>query len=260
MDTEKAHAAYMVLYKRLSIFKRLINSPAYQNQLVDEVDASQSTIYRALKQLEDYNLVKKQDGMYAPTTFGEIVYTQYERTDEIVRTFAESKRLLETRQEIGTVLDPSVARDATTLVTGETRLDLVYEYLEEQVSEAAKISGVVPTIFSAMVETYLTQTTANQLDAEFVFGREATEHVKTNLSDEFKTLINTGNFDAYSYSGELPMGVVVITEPVKHVLVVIHDDIGVVRGVIDSKDKAAVTWAIDWYSKHEAESTPLTLS
>ncbi|EMA35382.1 hypothetical protein C445_05443 [Halobiforma lacisalsi AJ5] len=260
MDTEKAHAAYMVLHKRSSIFERLIDGPAYQNQLVDEVDASQSTIYRGLKQLEDHDLVKKQDGMYVPTTFGEVVYTQYERTDEIVRTFAESKRLLETRQEIGTVLDPSVARDATTRVIGETRPDLVYEYLEEQVSEAAKISGVVPTIFSPMVETYLTQTTANRLEAEFVFGREATEHVQTKLSDEFKTLINTGNFDAYSYSGEIPMGVVVITEPIEHVLVVIHDDIGVVRGIIDSKDRAAVTWARDWYSKHKAESTPLTLS
>ncbi|WP_238593299.1 hypothetical protein [Natronobacterium lacisalsi] len=46
MDTEKAHAAYMVLHKRSSIFKRLIDGPAYQNQLVDEVDASQSTVYR----------------------------------------------------------------------------------------------------------------------------------------------------------------------------------------------------------------------
>ncbi|EMA44578.1 helix-turn-helix transcriptional regulator [Halobiforma nitratireducens] len=193
MDAEKAHAAYMVLHKRSSIFKRLIDGPAYQNQLVDEVDASQSTVYRGLKQLEDHNLVKKQNGMYAPTTFGEIIYTQYERTDEIVQTFVESKQLLETGQEIGSVLDPSVALDATTLVIGKTRPDRVYEYLEEQVSEAAKISGVVPTIFSAMVETYLTQATANQLDAEFVFGKKATEHVQTELSNEFKTLLNTGN-------------------------------------------------------------------
>ncbi|WP_244510244.1 helix-turn-helix domain-containing protein [Natronobacterium texcoconense] len=49
----------MVLHKRLSIFKRLIDGPAYQNYLADEVDASQSTIYRGLKQLEDHNLVKK---------------------------------------------------------------------------------------------------------------------------------------------------------------------------------------------------------
>ncbi|WP_247005058.1 helix-turn-helix transcriptional regulator [Halosolutus gelatinilyticus] len=260
MDAEKSHAAYMALHKRSSIFKRLIEDPAYQNQLVNEVDASQSTVYRGLKQLEDHNLVKRQNGMYATTTFGEIVYTQYERTDEIVQTFAESERLLETRQEIGTVLDPSVACDATTLVIGETRPDLVYEYLEEQVSEAAKISGVVPTVFSAMVDTYLTQVTENRLDAEFVFGREATEHVQTKLSDEFKTLLNTGNFEAYSYSGEIPMGVVVITEPVEHVLIVIHDDIGVVRGVIDSKNRAAVSWGIDWYSKHETDSTPLSLS
>ncbi|AFZ74665.1 hypothetical protein SAMN05443661_11293 [Natronobacterium gregoryi] len=48
MDAEKAHAAYMVLHKRLSIFKRLVDGPAYQNYLADEVDASQSTIYRGL--------------------------------------------------------------------------------------------------------------------------------------------------------------------------------------------------------------------
>ncbi|SDR29332.1 helix-turn-helix transcriptional regulator [Natronobacterium texcoconense] len=260
MDWEKAHAAYMVLHKRLSIFKRLLDAPAYQNQLVDEVDASQSTVYRGLNQLEDHNLVEKQDGMYIPTTFGQIVYTQYDRTDEIVRTFAESKRLLETKQQIGTVLDPSIARNATTHVIGEMRSDLVYEYLEEQVSGASKMGGVVPTIFRPIVETYLNKTAANQLDAEFVFGKEATEQVQTKLSDEFKSLFNTGNFDAYSYSGEIPMGVVVITEPVEHVLVVIHDDIGVVRGIIDSKDRTAITWAKDWYSKHEAESTPLTLS
>lgn len=260
MDAEKSHAAYIALHKRSSIFERLIDGMAYQNQLVGEVEGSQSTIYRGLKQLEEHNLVEKQDGMYGPTTFGKIIYTQYERTDEIIRTFTESKRLLETRQKIGKVLDPTVARNATVHVIGDTRPDLVYEYLEEQVSEASKISGVVPTIFSTMVEKYLTQTTANRLDAEFVFGKEAADYVQTKLSDEFKTLLNTGNFDAYSYSGKIPMGVVVITEPVEHVLIVIHDDIGVIRGVIDSKDKAAVTWAKGWYSKHEAESASLTLS
>ncbi|MFP8955079.1 helix-turn-helix transcriptional regulator [Natrialbaceae archaeon A-arb3/5] len=258
MGIDEQLDVYTTLLKRVSIFEYLLDSPTYQNELVEEINVSQSTVYRGLKQLEDQNLIEKENGFYSPTEFGKVMYVQYERTNKIIRTLSESIRLFETTQNIGAVLDPSVARDATIVETGETRMDLVYEYLEKQVSEATEIRGVVPTISPSLVETYLTRTEAGQLDAKFVLGEEATKLAQTKLEDEFTALRNTGNFNAYSHSSTIPMGVIVITEPNERVLVVVHDDIGVVRGVIDSKNDTAVAWGQNWYSEHIDESTLLT--
>lgn len=248
---------YMTLLNRTAIFEALINSPAYQNELVDQVNESQSTVYRGLKQLEDHNLVEKQEGMYVPTDFGEIIYTQYKRTEEIIQTLTESKRLFETVQDVGPILDPSVARDATILEVRNTRTDLVYQHLKKQISKATKIRGVVPTILPSIFEIYLNKTETGQLDASFVFGKEATELAQSRFKDKFRAVCNTGNFSAYSHSNEVPMGVVVIMEPIERVLIIVHDHIGVVLGIIDSNNNSAVRWGENWYFEHLDGSSAL---
>jgi tetratricopeptide (TPR) repeat protein/DNA-binding transcriptional ArsR family regulator len=61
-----------VLTRRVDVLQRLADAPAHVRDLVDELDQSRSTINRAIGELEDADLVKRDDDGYAATTAGRL--------------------------------------------------------------------------------------------------------------------------------------------------------------------------------------------
>lgn len=55
------------LLQRVNLLEYLLDTPADQSELNQELDESRSTIYRGLDTLEEHDLIEKQDGVYRVT-------------------------------------------------------------------------------------------------------------------------------------------------------------------------------------------------
>lgn len=242
------------LLQRVNLLEYLLDTPADQSELNQELDESRSTIYRGLNSLEEQGLIEKQDGVYLPTTYGILVFNEYQRFADTMNCLLQHREIFDTKQSIETVLHPSLFQDATILSTNDNMVEEIYEKLQTSLSEASLIYGIAPTIFSNQVELYLEKTTADELTAEFILPISAVEYLQSNFSEELETLLTTGNFSIQVCQETPPLGLVAVLEPTEKTVVVVHDEIGTVRGIIISKNPEAITWGRETYQKFREES------
>ncbi|WP_435196475.1 helix-turn-helix transcriptional regulator [Natronomonas sp. EA1] len=242
-----------ILLQRVNLFKYLLETPADQSELNRELDESRSTIYRGLKRLEENGLIEKQDSVYQPTNYGILVFKEYQRFADTTNSLLDYKEIFDTKQPIGSLLHPSLLRDATILSMNDHMPDELYETLHESVAEASFVYGIAPTIFSNQVEPHLEKTTADELTAEFILPSSGVEYFQSKFSDELETLLDTGNFSIQVCQYTPPFGLVAVVEPIEKTVLVIHDEIGTVRGIIVSQNPEAIVWGRDTYQNFREE-------
>lgn len=241
------------LLQRADLFEFLLDNPADQSELNQELDVSRSTIYRGLKLFEEHGLIERQDSVYQPTTYGILMFKEYQQFRDTVNCLLDYREMFDTEQPIGSFLDPSLLQDATILSMSDHMPEDIYEKLYEAVTEASTIYGIAPTIFSDQVDVYLEKTTADELTAEFVLSTRGVEYFQSKFGEELKQLLATENFSIQVYQDTPPLGLIAVTEPTERTVVVIHDEIGTVRGIIVSENPEAVVWGRETYQDFRDE-------
>lgn len=242
--------------KRAALLDRLADGPASKRDLRDELDISRSTVYKAVRELEDEGLVTETDDGVGLTLVGRLLAEEY-------RAFEERVTAVHDRESLLAVL-PADAPVTADLLTGADAV-LAERHaparpvtsLEELVRSADRVVGLAPVILPQYVDLFYEELVERGLTADLVLEDPVVEFLREDHGDRLAEALETGRLSVRQTDETLPFGLIVAED--EGLVLVVYDESGELRGVLLNDTEAALDWGESvfqnyWEQTDEANS------
>lgn len=166
-----------VVARRSDILETLRADPMERHVLVDHVDASKSTVYKGVRQLQERGLVESTAAGLQPTQLGIVAlerYGTFARTADLAPLLAALPR--------GTI-DPAALRGAEAVVPDSTDVQAHHDRLETILREASAIRGFSPGFAPAYVSIIYDRLLEDAIPLEFVFPTDLVAFLRRERPD-----------------------------------------------------------------------------
>ncbi|WP_255152457.1 helix-turn-helix transcriptional regulator [Halorarius halobius] len=241
---------------RVRIMDALAEAESVTNrQLRDRLDASRTTVSRALRSLAERGWVEKSDGAYRLTRAGQHVATAFDRLLDTVDRVDELAEFL--RWFPSDVESPDFLAASDVTVTYSTDAD-PYAPARKQTGilhTAGRLRILLPAIDRESTGTLVEQVTEHGLDVETVVP-PAVE--STMESDEFAPLmrktVQTGRSSVWVADEDVPFYLGIPDEGA--VQVGLADGDGLPRALLETTDDRVRTWAERLYAEFRNRADP----
>lgn len=160
-----------LLSHRHGILRSLLGEPKERHVLVDDLDASKSTVYKGVSQLQDAGLITTTSQGLRPTQFGVVALERY---DALAGTAELGPMLSELPP--GTV-EPNAVRGAAAIVPDRQSVDRHLARLERLFQEAESIRGFSPAVSPEQSAIFHDRTVDEQLEAELILPTDLVRHL-----------------------------------------------------------------------------------
>ena len=264
MRKEDTVATTEELLRRIDLLERLCCAPAYVRDLVDETGSSRATIHRAINELEDLHLVRREDQGVEATLAGRLAHDHVEGFladfDDIRTATAVLERL-----PVDTAIDPEAVAGCEPILATNPAPYRPLERLYDDLSQATRYRALVPTLedprhIRVLYEHVVTEgNPAELIVTPEVFGTVRTEFPRRSaaMAEEAGFSVFVGDVSAFGLGllgRELPGR----DDDVTTTYVVVFDDRGSVHGILVNDEGPAVEWAESTYADHRNEATDRT--
>lgn len=240
-----------VVVRRGDVLAAILDEPRERHELVDDVDAAKSTVYKAISQLEAANLVERgPDGLCA-TTFGRVVYDRYRALSQV----AELDDLLSTVPP-DAPLDPSVFDGAETITPVPHAVDRHLTQAAAMLEVADAIRGVVTVAAPVYVEAILGRA-REDVPIELVLGSSLAEHLRGRYPDVVSELDGYDHVSVWEFEDAFTFSFAITTsDGDERVILEFTDETGVV-GLAVNDSAASVAWADSLLATVQDEAEPV---
>ncbi|MXV61691.1 transcriptional regulator [Natronorubrum sp. JWXQ-INN-674] len=247
--------------QRRALLEALADGPRQKRDLVERLDCSRSTVDRGVRELEQVEFVRREEGAsggYRLTAAGRLALEAYRRSVETFEAIGEATEVL------GYV--PRDAPMSSALLEGarvtEPPSHAPYEPLErlvDEISVANRIRGVIAAERTPKTRTQLyDRTVEGDLDVEAVLAEDLASFLIEQHPEQVRDVILEGAFDMYAVES-VPYEFTIIETPTESkVFVFILNETAEIRGVITNETDAALEWASDVYAQIRATARPLS--
>lgn len=228
---------------------------ATQRELRDQIDASRTTVSRALRSLIDAGWVERTDGAYRLTRPGRAIATEFHRLLDTVDRVDELEEFLQWFPE--DVEAPGVldADDVDVTYTTEADPYAPARRQSEILHSADRLRVLLPAIDLESTRTIVEQVTDRGLEVETVAspGVEA-----TMTSGEFAPLVRrmleTDRSRLFVAPEPLPFYLGLSDDGLTQIG--LADDDGVPRALLETTDEGIRAWGERLYASHREPATP----
>lgn len=240
-----------VLVKRAELLDRLREGPTNKRDLRDDLDVSRSTVYKAVRELEEQDVVEQTDEGCRLTLLGRLLVEEYGEFTELVGHLTRHESLLSVLPPDAPVT-PNVLVGAERVVTERHAPTRPAERLEREVRSADSVVGLSPVVVPRYVELFHEEIVSNDLSADLVMERPVVDYVRTDHADQFEEALGTGRLRVRRTDETLPFGLVVTERPADpdSAIVIVYDGAGELRGVIVNDAPTAVEWGRDVFRRY----------
>jgi len=255
MPGSKSKNKLQLLLDRLDIMSYVIDGFSDRTELVDEVDDSRSTVYRALNDLDEQNLIYENHGNYKPTPTGRILFKEVKRVDKLKRAVNEASPLINNLP--ADLLDPRVFVNATTTRSSRHSTEKHLNPIINILKDSRELYLLLPTLNHRVSEELVSH--APDMDVELIieseFINKYMEH--GNNSIEFQRICEESS--VLSVNRRVPLGIAISeSESNRMCIVVFHD--GWIEGIISCNSEYACTWGKNMYEEFRSGATSLNIS
>jgi predicted transcriptional regulator len=231
-----------VMNRRSELLRVLGDGAMTKPKLESELDVSRSTVDRAIRELEDKQLVERTDAGYRRTLSGRLALRDYEGFTRRISGLCEGSDLL-------AGLPPSVEVDTVFLEDADVveadkasphrPIEELYGYVEA----ASEVRGFAPAIHPQQVETYRRQVLESGMGVEVIVSDDAVERLLSEYEGAFEAALATDRASFYRSTSEFPYSLTIATledRPVAGLMIYGRSGI---RGCIINDAEPAVEWA-----------------
>lgn len=242
-----------VVLKREEILRLICENQPDKRDLVDAVSESRPTIDRALRELEDHELVRRTDGICKPTYTGKIAY-------ELCRDFKSTFETLdETSTELSSLpLDAEL--DKAIFHTGSVFHPPDYapygriKPLHDDLKSSAEVVAVTE-ILIPQITRILRQGLEDSVDIELLIGNEVFDVLLENQPETILPHIESGDA-VYKDAGVSRYSLLLIDDEILYT--VIYSQTNHLSAVVRNTNHQAVQWSKEHISELKKEATLLT--
>ena len=246
-----------VVVRRSDFLTELVDGPIHKPALQSELDVSRSTVYKAVRELEELELVERADGGYRASLAGRLLFEQYRQFRAATETVAGPAALV-------SVLPPDCPLSVDFLDGAEA----VYAQphapyypvraLEDFVDRPAHLRGASPVVLPEFVELHREQVVSGGRRSEMILSEPLIERLVSDYPDAFLETVSTDRLAVRETGRRLPFGLLIADEPVARVAVLVYDSRGDLRGLLMNDTERARDWAADVWGLFRDRSTDVT--
>jgi predicted transcriptional regulator len=252
-DESDLHGTIRTVMKRAEMLDRLAREPTSKRDLRDDLDVSRSTVYKTVRELEEYELVAQDGNEVRLSLFGQLVFENY-------RSFVETTDDVDRQQALLSDL-PAGAPVTTDLLVGADCVraepfapDRPLNHIEDRIREAEYVGGFAPIAVRRYVELFHEQLTDGGLTAEVVFEESVVNHLWTDYGERFRQSVETDRYSLWTTDRSLPFGLVLAEGDREEVVVVVYDE-GKPVGAIANDTPGALDWGRAVFEQYKEEAT-----
>ena len=242
---------------RVRVLRTLAEGPATRQELQDDLAVSQSTASRILADFEDRGWIRRDGGTYEATPLGSIV----------VRAFTRLVRTMETKDELGDVLewlplegeglDVADFADATVVLPTPTDLFTTIRYVTEGLEAAAEVRGFASTMAREAFEANWRAVSAGTQRFAMVVTPDILDAILDDpgMEAHLADLVRSERADLYVYDGEIPYTVTLVDGTVRIGTV---DEEGAPRALVETEDDRVREWFEARYEAYVGDAREVT--
>jgi predicted transcriptional regulator len=255
-DPPAFERVFDVVHKRDDLLESIGREPMDVRDLRDELDASRSTVYKAIQELQANGLAERADGGYRATLFGRLAHEKHERL------LAEWATLTDVEPVFAQLppdlpLDPEVFAGATVIPVDPRAPDRPVDELEAFIAETDCVRSM-SQVTRARYRKFAREHVCNgDIEVEMVVERSVVEYLLAEHTEELAELTDCEYVTHFQTEADLPFGLVVEDEPRNRVAVTLYDDQKQMQALVLAESSAAHEWASDVYERYREDATPL---
>lgn len=247
-------ALISTVVKRAGFLAALSSGPIPKHHLGDELGVSRSTVYKAVRELHEYDLVERTDDGLALTLVGRILASEYESfraTAEDVRRTRQLLSTLPSEAELSTAL----LDDARTVLAERHAPNYPIRSFREMVDSADAVRGISPVALPQYVELFHDRVIDGEMTAELVLERPVVEFLVTDYGAQLTEALNSDQLSIWEMDATFPYGLIVVEGAHDGVSVVVYDERGELRGIIANDTPVSVEWGKDVFESYRERAT-----
>ena len=243
-----------VVARRIDTLRALADGPASTSALVDRVDASRSTVNRAIHELGTLGFVASTPDGTRITPLGRVALAEHDRRTRRTDTLADAAPLFD---DVSLDVDPVVFDDATLVLAGPRAPHRPVERLARLVADATHVSVYATRFLGRHARLAHNRVVDAGMTGSFVVTDGALERAAATCPDDLREATDLGRVAFRRTDREDAVVLVLAETPTgpEMGLVVFHD--GVPGGFLGNDDPAATRWARAVHERLWTAATPV---
>lgn len=251
---DKADELADIVHKRRQYLAALHETPQTKRELTESVDVSRPTVDRAVRELAEWNLVRRVDGEWTTTVVGDYLVEVSATYRDRIRNASAVAPVLETFSET-TGIDTVFLNGVTVYRRQEAVPDAIVEEFFSSIEEATHVRGVVPiALVGHAREFYRRSTSDTDLRFEIVLENDVVSHFLQHFEEEIREVMSSERVDLYR--AEIPFRYGVWIADDDHAGVIVYSDDGI-SAILKNDSPAAIDWANGLYERLRASADEL---
>lgn len=244
--------------QRIEFLELLSDGEWMTNEIVDELPHSRSTVSRALRQLQETDLIEKRTNGYTVTQHGALLTEQYRDYKSEARSIFGARKLLESLPD-----DEEVAREfvanARTIGSAESPPFRPLEVISDQIATGRRVHAYLPTLSGPHVLRVFRRLVVEENGSlKLVAATDLGESLLSYYPGILGEIANEGDFDIQFVNGP-SYGIVVSKSPEKReATVTVYSEEGAMQGGLATENDSGVEWALERVSELENAATDRT--
>ncbi|WP_233204296.1 helix-turn-helix transcriptional regulator [Halegenticoccus soli] len=244
--------------RRADFLAQLTIEPKHKPALQSDLGVSRSTVYKAIRELEELHLVERTDEGYRLSLIGRLLLEQYDQFCTDVESICRPAGLLSVLSSDSRV-SVDLLRDAKIIYAERHAPHRPVRTLERILDRSTIVHGMSPVVLPSYIELFREQLVSGSLSAELVLGRPVVQCLLSDYRDDFTEALETGNLVVWETNEWLPFGLIVSEKPTNQVAMFAYDYRGDLRGLISNDSQRAVTWGRSTWEQFRANSTRVSV-
>jgi predicted transcriptional regulator len=244
-----------VLSKRTPLLTVLADGPTDQRRLREELGVSRSTVYKALKELEDAGLVERRDGGYGLTGFGRSAWQRHDAYLARLERLGDAERLLDAlpadRQ-----YPPSLFEHGHVVTTGRNAPERPLERMETRATNTTQLRCLSPVGMPRYLEATHERVEETDQTVTLVTEPAALSRLADSY-DRFDEALEKPGLNIRTTGEQLPFAVMLFDDD--EIGLFAYDD-GSLLGAAFSSDDDALLWGETVFERVLGRSEPVERS
>lgn len=244
--------------QRIEFLELLSDGEWMTKEIVDELPHSRSTVSRALRQLQETDLIEKRSDGYTVTPHGALLTEQYRDYKSEARSIFGARQLLESLPD-----DEEVAREfvanARTIGSEESPPFRPLEVISDQIATGRRVHAYLPTLSGPhLLRVFRRLVVEENGSLKLFVSTELGESLLSYYPGILGELASEGEFEIQFVDGP-SYGVVVSTSPEKReATVTVYSEEGAMQGGLATENDAGIEWALERVQELEDVATDRT--
>lgn len=233
---------------RAELLSRLCTEPGRPSTIVESVSLSHRSVQRNLARLVERGWVEKRDGVYRPTTTGELVVAAHEAYCSSLSAVGTFEALFRTLPDSDHAPDPGWLGGATLVeTTPEDPHAPVNHYVQSVRGFETDRVRMLSPVLSRLFHDAHASLALGGTHTELVLSEAMADRARELNPLEFDLLVATAPLDLYRHPGSIGVG---LTLGEGRVLLGSYDEDGRMCACVESTSNELFEWAVVLYERY----------